>query len=170
MLLNPDQFSIIQSKEMGMWPNGTLIADVMYPYIKRMPTTISILDVGTMKGENAYRFVEIDVKKKIDVIYTEKKTNQYDALIEENLKNLSDKISLEVSKEPFDIVCINSKTNLSETLNQYYSRVKIGGIFCGDGHSETPVKEALAKFRRENRIGIPISIAHDVWFWYCRQK
>ena len=167
MILNPELFSITQSKEMGIWPPSDLCANSMSPYIKRMPEKVSILDVGTEKGENAYRFMELDVKNKIDTIYTIGTTNEYDDLVSKNISAF-DKIKFSEPKDPVDLVCIHSKTDLDKTLNMYYSFVKSGGIFCGNNHSEEKVKQALTKFRREKRIGTPISIAHDIWFWYVR--
>ena len=168
MLINPEQFSIIQSKEMGMWPSSDLIAFSMYPYIKRMSQKVNILDVGTMKGENAYRFSELDDKNKIDTIFTIKTTDEYDDLVDANLKAHYGKVIFSEPKEPVEIVCINSNTDLDTTLKKYYDLVKSSGIFCGNNHSDSKVKDALNKFRRENRIGTPISVAYDVWFWYRR--
>lgn len=168
MFLNPENFSITQSKEMGLWPLSDLCADSMYPYIKRMPEKVNILDVGTMKGENAVRFIELDVKNKIDTIFSIKTCDDYDDLVEKNLKSHYGKVIMMDPKEPVDIVCINSKTDLDKTLKMYYNLAKSNGIFCGNNHSDTKVKEALTKFRRENKIGTPISIAHDCWFWYRR--
>jgi hypothetical protein len=168
MLLNPEQFSIIQSKEMGIWPPSDLIADSMYPYIKRMPQKANILDVGTMKGENAYRFLELDTKNKIDTIFTVRTTNEYDDLVSKNINSYPDKMKFCESKEPVDLVCINSNTDLDTTLKTYYDLVKTNGIFCGNNHSHKNVKEALTKFRRSSKIGTPILVAHDIWFWHRR--
>ena len=168
MFLNPEQFSITQSREMGIWPPSDLIADSMYPYIKRMPNQVNILDVGTMKGENAYRLIELDTKNKIDTIFSVKTTDEYDELIDSNLKAHYGKVIFSEPKEPVEFVCINSNTDLDKTLNMYYSCVKSNGIFCGNNHSDKRVKEALTKFRRDNKIGTPILVAHDIFFWYKR--
>jgi len=169
MFLNPEQFSITQSREMGIWPPSDLIANSMYPYIKRISNQVSILDVGTEKGENAYRFLELDTKnKKIDIIFTVKTTEEHNELIDTNLKEHYGKVIFAEPKEPVDLVCINSNTDLDRTLNTYYSCVKSNGIFCGNNHSDKRVKEALTKFRRVNKIGTPILVAHDIFFWYKR--
>lgn len=168
MFLNPEQFSITQSKEMGLWPPSDLCATSMISYIKRMPNKVNILDVGTMKGENAYRFIELDEKNKIDTIFTIKTTDEYNDLMDTNLKAHYGKVIFSEPKEPVDLVCINSNTDLDNTLKKYYDLVKSNGIFCGNNHSDSKVKDALNKFRRENRIGTPISVAYDTWFWYRR--
>jgi hypothetical protein len=168
MFLNPELFSIIQSKEMGIWPPSDLCANSIIPYIRRMPTQVKILDVGTEKGENVYRLIELDSKNKIDTIYTIKTTQEYDELVDTNLKEYYGKVIFSVPTDPVDVVCINSKSDLNETLKTYYSFVKTNGIFCGNNHSDSNVKEALTKFRREQRVGTPISVAQDIWFWYKR--
>lgn len=168
MFLNPEQLSIIQSREMGIWPPSDLTATSMYPYIKRMPNKVNILDVGTMKGENAYRYIELDEKNKIDTIFSIKTTDEYNDLVDTNLKAHYGKVIMMEPKEPVDLVCINSNTDLDNTIKKYYDLVKSNGIFCGNNHSDSKVKDALNKFRRENRIGTPISVAYDVWFWYRR--
>lgn len=168
MILNPELFSITQSKEMGMWPPSDLTADSMYPYIKRMPNKVSFLDVGIMKGENIFRLLEIDERKKIEYVYGIKTTEDFNDLINKNLNTNDEKIVLTCPKEPVDIVSINSKIDLDKSLEIYYPYVKKNGIFCGNNHNETSVKEALSRFRRKNKIGTPISVALDTWFWYVR--
>lgn len=168
MLLNPELFSITQSKEMGMWPPSDLTIDSMYPYIKRFPNNVSFLDVGIMKGENIFRLFEKDEKSKIESIYAVKNTEEFDDLIDKNLKDYYGRIAFTTPQEPVDIVSINSKTDLDKTLDLYYGCVKKGGIFCGNNHNETSVKESLSRFRRKNRIGTPISVALDTWFWFVR--
>lgn len=168
MMLDPNTFTIDQSKNMGLWPTPDLCATSMYPYIKRMSNKVNVVDVGTMKGENAVRFIELDMNNKIDTIFSIKTCDDYDDLMEKNLKAHYGKVIMMDPKEPVDLVCINSKTDLDKTLKKYYDLVKSNGIFCGNNHSEEKVKQALIKFRRENRIGTPISVAHDCWFWYKR--
>jgi hypothetical protein len=53
-------------------------------------------------------------------------------------------------------------------LQKDYSYLNSSGIFVGDRHNEIPVKEALGKFRREEKIGTPILVANGVFFWYKR--
>jgi hypothetical protein len=63
----------------------------------------------------------------------------------------------------YDVV-ITDGNNLSKD----YSYINPSGIFVGDNHNDIPVKEALGKFRREEKIGIPIHVANGIWFWYKR--
>lgn len=181
LLMDPELFTIQQNKEMAIWPTSGLVAEGLWPYIKRMrKDKVAILDVGVMKGENAYRFFERDThpqKKKIDKIrgvvsYSEeyKKTHPAEFLsnllkiLDKNMKT-ENKFELLSSDEDFDIVCINSDSDLSNNLEKYYPRLQAGSIFCGNDHSSPKVKEALSLFRRKNKIGTFISISHGCWFW-----
>ena len=180
MLLNPELLSITQSKQMGMWPNGNTVADQMYPYVKRMKEpTVKILDIGDPRGENAYRFLELDQKGKIDTIdivqvfLSKPLSAELDALRAENLKACGPKKVHVVTEKKvgyYDLVCVNSESGLDTTLDMYYNSLKSGGIFCGNNHGHHPVKEALVAFRKKNKIGTPILTAFDVWFWYKREQ
>ncbi len=181
MLLNPELLSITQSKQMGMWPNGNTVADQMYPYVKRMKEpTVKILDIGDPKGENVYRFLELDQKGKIESIdvvqrfLAKSMSAELDILRGENLRSCPSKEKVHLNTEKkvghYDLVCVNSESGLDTTLDMYYNSLKSGGIFCGNNHGHHPVKEALVAFRKKNKIGTPILTAFDVWFWYKREQ
>lgn len=53
-------------------------------------------------------------------------------------------------------------------LKKDYSYLNPSGIFVGNNHDDMSVKEALAHFRREEKIGIPILVANGIYFWYTR--
>ena len=131
-----------------------------------MKDKVTILDVGTRKGENVFRFLELDTQNKIDKIYTT--DDEYDPMATDNLKPYGDRVVFSNDVNSVDLVSVNSSTNLNETLDKYYTKVKQGGIFCGNNHSEIFVKEALNTFRHTKRIGTPIMVAYDTWFWYVR--
>lgn len=176
LMMDPDLFSIVQSKEMGIWPPGNSLAHGIFPYIKRYRSdNITILDVGCMKGENAIHILEKDENKKIEKIYgvispvegEEGYKPEYKDVLKQNTKDNS-RFTLNYKDQKVDIVCIHSQTNLEVTLKKYYDKVKSHGIFCGNEHGTIRVREALNKFRREVKIGTPISVANDCWFWYVR--
>ena len=53
-----------------------------------------------------------------------------------------------------------------EDLNNYYSKVKKGGLFSGHDFTLMGVNTALKKFRTENNIkGNFKVIPNDVWYW-----
>jgi hypothetical protein len=179
LTMNPDLFTIEQSKQMGTWPPSNLVSHGISPYVSRQKKDdLIIFDVGVMKGENAFMLLSKDEKKKIKTIYgipscaKDKETEfaEYEKLALENLKGES---RFELKKiisahKKADIICIHSQSDLEKNLFDYYDRVESGGIFCGNEHGSSHVKEALSKFRREKKIGTPISVANDCWFWYVR--
>lgn len=171
MFLDPENFTIAQRKEFGMWPDANMISQAMIPYVKRIRSdNVSVLISGDKKGENIVDFVE-NVKKITSITTLNKdSTEDEKKVFAENTKNISI-ISCDIIKEPVDIVCVADNACTEENLTLIYEAVKHGGIFCGNGHETTKVKEELTKFRRNTRIGTPIMIANRaVWFWYKRQS
>lgn len=177
MLLDPTQFSIIQSKEMGLWPPSDIVAHGVWPYINRLKeVSIRVLDVGVMKGENAAFLLENDKEKKIEKIYgvvsydPARKTEfeNYEKILRNNMQSM-DRFSLGDTSKSFHVVCIHADSDLDITLEKYYDTLYPNGIFCGNEHGQVRVKEALGKFRRKNKIGTPIMVANDCWFWYKRK-
>lgn len=172
LVMDPELFSIAQSKEMGLWPPGNVVAHGVLPYILRLkPTTLTILDVGCMKGENAIYMLEKDTKLKIEKIYgvvsVEKDKEDYKELLKQNTKDNS-RFTLNYKDQDVDVVCINAQSDLDNTLKKYYDKVKSHGIFCGNEHGTIRVREALSRFRRNKKIGTPINVSRDCWFWYKR--
>jgi hypothetical protein len=172
LLLNPDLFSIEQAKGMGMWPPSDIVAHGILPYIKRMKTDhITILDVGTMKGENIYMLSELEKVDTVVGIESFAEPNpEYTNLLKKNLvNNTKFEIVDAVNKDDlFDVVCIHSRSELEKNLRLYYNYVKSNGIFCGNDHHLPHVKDALHKFRRETKIGTPINVSNGCWFWWKR--
>lgn len=172
MFMNPELLSITQSKEMGLWAPGNFSSFGVLPYIKRLKKPkIKILDVGVQKGENAYFLFESDRDNKIEKIVGIKYDETFDSLLEENLKNYKERFSLELDDSKFDVVCINTDTtkeNLDKVFALYYDKVNSNGIFCGNNHSQVKVKDALSQLRRTKKIGIPINVSFDNFFWYAR--
>lgn len=179
--LDPELLSISKSKEMGIWSPGGLSSYGVLPYIKRISKPqIEILDVNTQKGENAYFLFENDRNFKIKSIcgvQLDSTDKKFQPLLEENLKDYATKFSLDILKyeetnTKFNVVCINTTDlpsfELDMIMNLYYDYVCPNGIFCGNNHGKTEVKEALARLRRSKKIGIPINVSFDNFFWYVR--
>lgn len=175
-MLNPDLFTIEQSKQMGTWPPSDIVSHGIFPYLKRLKEeNLRVLDVGVMKGENAIHLLSLDDKNKIKKVYgvvsysDEKKEEfkEYETILKKNVENQS-RFSLEYTNQHCNVVCIHAHSDLYNNLNKYYKLLKHGGIFCGNEHHLTHVKEALAKFRREIKIGTPIMVSNGCWFWIKR--
>lgn len=176
LTMDPELFSIAQSKEIGVWPPGNIVAHGIFPYILRLkPSTITILDVGCMKGENAIYMLDKDEKKKIEKIYgvvspTEGQEGykpEYKDILKQNTKD-NPRFTLNYKDQQVDVVCIHANSDLDASLRKYYNKVKHNGIFCGNEHGTIRVREALSKFRREVKIGTPINVSNDCWFWWVR--
>jgi hypothetical protein len=173
MLIDPDYFTVKQSKEMGLWPSGDMLADSIFPYIRRLkPEKVSVLDVGVYKGDMIFRLLELDIGNKIEMVYCQEiEPHDFATVFNTNLEeaedNVRNKISVEYDGRNVDMVMMNQKTNLDNVLEIYYDKLNHGGIFVGDGHHTVKVKEALGKFRTEKKITAPIgTINKNVWFWY----
>lgn len=157
---SPEQSSIQQ--------NDDNIIQGIWPYIKRLKTdNIEILIVGIEKGDTAARLLELDNDKKINKIYGIDTDKKYVDDLAENVKK-NNRIKLIYNNEPVNVVIVYSHTDLNETLKKYYNKVKHNGIFCGDKHGASEVSSVLKKFRRESKIGTPINVSKDCWFWYVR--
>lgn len=176
MLMDPTQFSIIQSKEMGLWPPSDIVAHGIWPYIKRLKeSNLIVLDVGVMKGENSVYLLEKDTEKKIEKIYggisydpkRKEEFENYDRLLEKNTEGL-ERFSLSDYSGSAHVVCIHADSDLDSNLEKYYDAVQSNGIFCGNEHDQPRVKEALSNFRRKNKIGTPIMVSNGCWFWIKR--
>lgn len=178
-MADPTVMPIEQKKLMGLWPpSADNIADSLYPYIKRMKKEkVSILDVGTGLGENAYRFFELDKENgKIGGYVTLDIPLNIPASPETTKSNLEGlgvefvPAGVDIGNSLFDVVFINADLKpLDKCMVKYYDNCDHHGIYCGNNHHTTHVKEALSKFRRGKKIGTPISISNRLcWFWWKR--
>lgn len=184
LLEDPTTLPIKEKQVMGLWPpSADNIADSIYPYIKRLKKEkVTILDVGTGLGENAYRLLELDdANSKIEQLYTVnlpvnnlelEKTKQL-SIAQKNLEDKDVEFVFEdkqIRNKKFDVVFINADLkNLDTAMVKYYDYCDHNGIYCGNNHHTTHVKEALTKFRRGSKIGTPIQVSNRLcWFWWKR--
>lgn len=181
LLIDPTSAPVEVKKNMGLWPPSVdNIADSIYPYLKRLRVDkVDLLEVGTSTGENAYRFFELDAENKrignYETIALPTEDENASKIAKKNLENLPVKkiksqAALNLEKH-YDVVFINSevKEPLDKVMKKYYTLVKHHGIFCGNNHHTTLVKEALVNFRREVKIGTPINVSNRLcWFWWVR--
>lgn len=176
--MNPDFFDIEMQMQLGLFPRPDVTGTAIAPYIRRIKfENVTVVDVGLGKGENAYEILTNcpNVFKLYGVDTYEEETDEIKAFRELMKKNTAKFGDRFVSKETYmkkefaDVVCVDSSTNLDKTLKAYYSKVRPSGIFCGNDHDKTHVKDALTRFRRENKIATPIQVINrSIWFWYKR--
>lgn len=167
MMLDPNAMTIEQKKTMGLWPEPTLAAHGIIPYARRLTKRqnrpLRVLDIGTMRGENVV-FLNDQLDVEYFCVIHSNSTPQIKEIYAKNTAHLSN-IMEDFPKQEFDIVCIDAHSNLDKMLPKYYNYTRSGGIFCGNEHELVPVKEALGKFRRSSRIGTPINVSNECWFW-----
>lgn len=172
MFGDPEFFDIEQKKLFGIWPHDQLIGRGLLPYIRRMKDDkLAGLVVGDHKGENIYDILTNGPEKivKLNVV-------QDETTFEDNLRELFGKnTSIHKKRIEFGIsddkkrnfVFIDKSMVTEENLEKYYNNVKSGGIFCGNGYELETTKEVMRRFRRKNKIGIPILVCFtNIWFWY----
>lgn len=182
-LKDPTTFNIEEKRVMGLYPpSKDTIADSIYPYLKRLKgQNIKVLEVGTGNGESAFRFLELDkenrrIEKYVSLnlpVKSDMSDDDLKQLARENLKDVPVTIVADdtfIRQEKFDVVFINSDLiDLDNAMKRYYDYCDHNGIFCGNNHHTTHVKEALVKFRRGSRIGTPINVSNRLcWFWWKR--
>jgi predicted O-methyltransferase YrrM len=192
---NPDYYTIEQQKEVGMWPVGFLPSKGMAPYLKRLGTDLVGLEVGVLKGENA--FVLLDTLPNIKMLYgldNYKPHKDYDLVrTEEDMKHYKEtaianiqpywdrftfieedladkKLFVEAFKpESMDFILLDADHtyhSVKEQLELYYPVVKKGGyIFINDTHIDA-VKDAIMHYREDKKIRIPVHMsANNLMFW-----
>jgi hypothetical protein len=167
--MNPEFFDIETKKTFGIYPHDQMISIAMTPYLKRMrQEKIAVAVIGDVLGESVVDFLENNAKiAKINVVNSD---TGFKSVFDTNTKPFKSKIELGLAKsKQRDVVCIDKSSCTIENLELYYQAVKSGGIFCGNGHETSEVKEALTQFRRKVKIGTPIQVCHrTIWFWIVR--
>lgn len=172
MFKDPETYTVKEKLTVGMWPPSIdNVADSMMPYVNRMHGPVKILIVGTFNGEAAYRFLELDEKKKIGEIVSLSITDDeipFAITAEKNLQGKNVKLQVTIPEtELFDLVFVNSevKMPLDSLYKKYYNNVKMGGILCGNNHQDEKVREYLGVFMQENKLGLSLNISNrTVWF------
>ena len=175
--MNPDFFEIDRLIPLGMWPRSTMTSRGLIPYVNRMASReekIKITIVGDLKGESV-----VDLLENCPKIFRVYVVNEYEdneegqklkKLFDKNTEKYKDKIKFMADRQS-NFVCIERESCTPENLEKYYSLVRIGGIFAGNGHEYVDVKESLGKFRRDVKIGTPVLISNRAtWFWHKRGK
>ena len=175
MFGDPEFFDIEQKKLFGIWPHDQLIGRGILPYLRRMKVDkLAGLVVGDHKGENIYDILSNGPENivKLNVVHDE-------TMFEDNLRELYRKNTSEFDKKLESGITPNKRRNFViidksmltvENLEKYYDMLRPNGIFCGNGYDLETTKETLRRFRRKNKIGIPIQISFtSTWFWYKKE-
>ena len=170
MFMDPEKFTIQQNKEMQLWPPSNVVALGLIPYIRKLSKTrgkLMVLDYGMRKGENAYLLLDRCSDITIKGIQTHP---NLDEVLRLNLaQNPMDRFQMGYKDDEIpDVVCLDCDLiDLDKKMIEFYNKIKVGSILCGNEHHETKVKEALGKFRKETKAG-PLLVSNGSWFVYKR--
>jgi hypothetical protein len=166
-LIDPTTFTVEMQRAMGMWPPSDCIGVAIAPELRRMGREIDVIDLGVGKGESIVYLIE-NVPN-IKTMYGLVHENDHDEIIGKNLNGLS-KVNQMYKGEEVDVLLITmTPTTSGKTLEQYYEKLRVGGIIVGDQHTSEATRIALAEFRQKNKITININvIKKEFWFWKKR--
>lgn len=70
--------------------------------------------------------------------------------------------------ESLDFIFIDSYMSYDQAvkdINQWYSKLKNGGIFSGHDSSSPSVQKAVNEFRSKNNITNFLSVSNNTWIW-----
>lgn len=188
--------TIAEYKEQGKWPfdfiAGKGLVNVVNDLSTRLNRNVVGLEIGVCKGENIVHFLEHT--NKIDKIHcidpylpymdwvgpvTQEDMDLYLDITMKNFESHKDKIVFyketsdtcvhKFQDEQFDYIFIDgdhSYEGVKKDLNNYYSKVKKGGVFSGHDINLPTVQQAVKEFREQNLITNPISFTDvNVWYW-----
>lgn len=188
--------TVAEYKEQGKWPfdfiAGKGLVNVVNDLSTRLNRNVVGLEIGVCKGENIVHFLEHT--NKIDKIHcidpylpymdwvgpvTQEDMNLYLDITMKNFEPHKDKIVFyketsdtcvhKFQDEQFDYIFIDgdhSYEGVKKDLNNYYSKVKKGGVFSGHDINLSSVQQAVKEFREQNLITNPISFTDvNVWYW-----
>lgn len=189
-----DDWTIAQLKEEGVWPHEYNAAWGIIPYIKRLKGDQVIgVEVGTERGESAYLILEKCLN--VNLLYTvdpyiayenwngpvsQESVDKAHEIAKENIKDLGERVELLnmtsmqafhklKSEHRFDFIFVDGSVVEDDVywdLTNWYNLLRPGGLFAGHNYQLTPVRDALTKFREENKIRIPINRTENMtYFW-----
>jgi hypothetical protein len=188
--------TIAEYKEQGKWPfdfiAGKGLVNVINDLSTRLSRNLVGLEIGICKGENIVHFLE--QTNRIDKIHcidpylpymdwvgpvTQEDMNLWYEITMKNFAPHMDKIVIykdtsdncvdKFENGQFDYIFIDgdhSYEGVFQDLNNYYSKVKTGGVFSGHDINLQDVQRALSEFRSVNEINNPIQFTDvNVWYW-----
>ena len=187
------QIPITQMKAEGNWPLSWTSAAGLVQHVANLGDNITGCELGVSYGFNLVYFLEnlpnlskvyaidpyapyddgpsgyvpqdvMDKVKSLFLINTEEYKDKLEFL---NLR--SEEAHSHIPDGSLDYIFIDgdhSYDAVIKDLNNYFSKVRSGGIFAGHDHSWQGVTKALAEFRLANKIKAPLQFCHnDVWYW-----
>jgi hypothetical protein len=182
---------IQELKRIRQWEDRYIAGKGLIPLLKELGQNLVGIEIGICTGENMYRILEeCPNVSMIHAIDPYAPYQDWDAFIDQAAMDIFKKEMIEGLKEYeskttfyFDfstkvVSLLPDKVNwifidgghdydsVSQDLRNYYSKVEVGGIFAGHDWFLRDVQRAIADFRKEFGIIIPIeSTSNSVWYW-----
>jgi predicted O-methyltransferase YrrM len=195
LILNDIDFMTVDEleKEVG-WPLDYTSVRGLIPYINRLKgEDLKVIEVGTCRAESSYLIAE--KCPKVSMIYcvdpyqaykdwagdlNQDVMSKFEEIAHTNMskfpgryefvKKTSNEAHTQFEDESVDFIFIDGDHSYEATLTDiinYYPKVKRGAIFAGHDYNLADVRNAVRKFREDNKIRLPIQqSSNNTWFWY----
>jgi len=185
--------SVLDLKQSNEWQNHYISAKGLVPAIQALGDNLRCLEIGVCRAENMVWFLEQCPNiKHMDGVdpymayhdanggMTQDQLNSFLSLAQNNLhpfaerarlhRMRSDKFAQTVADHTYDVIFIDGDHSydcVRNDLENFYPKVKSGGIFAGHDIGMPDVQRALMEFRAHNNLTNDVyGCAHDVWFWH----
>jgi predicted O-methyltransferase YrrM len=195
IIYNDEDFMTVKqvAQEVG-WPLEYTTTKGLVPYINRIRSEdLKGIEIGTGRGEGSYLLLE--KCSKLNKLYTidpfkeymdwvgiieQKYQEKFEEIAKTNLSEFGSRAEL-VKKSSDDAVSMfedngmdfifidgdHSAEQVKKDCDNYYPKLKVGGIFAVHDTNLNMVREGLKRFRDEKKVRIPIQlIGPSISFWY----
>ena len=112
---------------------------------------------------------DIDLAREMSLHYIEWSGNRHKAEI---LEMTSAEGAEQFEDESLDFVFVDSYLSMQDVIDHmedWYPKVKVGGLFCGHDYSDQGVAAGVDHWRKLHGIETHISAYDDCWAWIKRQ-
>lgn len=179
-------------KENGQWPLSWTSAIGLVDQIKNLPGEVVGCELGVSYGFNLVYF--LDNLPNIKKVYAVDPYMPYDdgpsgwvpqdvmdrvrecmlVNIDEHkdkvefIHKTSDEAFKQIEDSSLDYIFIDGDHNYEavvKDMNNYYSKVRSGGIFAGHDLSWPGVTKAVSEFREKHNLPQHSGCSNDVWYW-----
>jgi len=180
-------------KEEGNWPLPWASAIGLIPEIAKLGDNVIGCELGVSYGFNLVHFLEnlpniskvyaIDPYMPYDDgpggYVTREVIDSVKRLVQINVEEYKDKVKFiflpaddahqDIQNESLNYIFIDGDHSFKavrKDMNHYFCKVKVGGIFAGHDYHLPEVHQAVAQFRKDNKIDAELkTCANSVWYW-----
>lgn len=182
-----------RKSKMRTIPSNQISAPGLIKYLKNLNKEIIGCEIGVLNGYNLYNILsQVENIKKVYAIdpwveyqdwnnyitnssIQNSKKNAFEILNDFNKKvciieKFSHEAYYEIEDDELDFIFIDGNHSYKavlEDLNNFYKKIKSGGIISGHDFQLFEVKKAVVEFREKNKIKNELLFTdHNVWMWY----